>query len=486
MRPIPILTALVVMAALYLLVFERPAVIAFAQGEPREEQSAPAEPEAPEAVSVVALRSEAEQVDSAVVLRGRTEAARQVEVRAETSGKVVSAPLRKGALVEDGDLLCELDPGTREVADRGARRDWPRPAQLPEAEARVTEAEARLREAEINDRAASSLSQDGFAAETRVAATEAAVQAPALAQASRSAPRRRRAAGRGRRGRGRARDRAADHPRALRRPAGNRHRRTRRAAAARRALRHGDPARPDQAGGLRPRDRRRPGRGSAPRPARGSPRGAQVQGPGHLPQPLGRPRRRAPSASRSRSPTPTCRSATARPPRSSIAGRRARSAHLLPQSALTLNDEGAARRARRGRGRRAPPSRPVTVLRDTPDGVWVAGLRRDGRRDRRRTGIRHRRACRVATPTCREAGAMTGIVDWAAARARMIARLHRAVAARRRRAPMCRCPRRASPTSRSRRSSSRSPSPASRPRIPRSCWSSRWRPSSPTSTGSRR
>jgi multidrug efflux system membrane fusion protein len=99
-----------------------------------------------------------------------TWADRQVEVRAETSGKVVSAPLLKGAAVEQGQLLCRLDPGTREIALIEAQ------ARQPEAEARMIEAEALRNEARINDRAAARLSEGGFASETRVAAMQAAVQ----------------------------------------------------------------------------------------------------------------------------------------------------------------------------------------------------------------------------------------------------------------------------------------------------------------------
>lgn len=175
MRLISLLTALVVMASLYVLVFERDAVIALAQGEPRvevtsEDETVASEEPAHAPVSVVALRSQAREIDGAVLLRGRTEAHRQVEVRAETSGKVVSSPLRKGASVDEGQLLCRLDAGTREAALTEAK------ARQPEAEARMIEAEARLNEARINDRAASRLNEGGFASETRVASTQAEVQ----------------------------------------------------------------------------------------------------------------------------------------------------------------------------------------------------------------------------------------------------------------------------------------------------------------------
>lgn len=184
MRLLSIISAILVVAILFLLVFQRDILLSFAGAEPGEDASSPteavAEADAPRqrTVSVVALRSSASTVDGAVILRGRTEAVRQVDVRAETSGQVVSAPLRKGAFVEAGDLLCEIDPGTREVALNEARaRLNEASAGLPSAEARLLEARARLNEAEINDNAAARLSEDGFASETRVAATAAAVEA---------------------------------------------------------------------------------------------------------------------------------------------------------------------------------------------------------------------------------------------------------------------------------------------------------------------
>lgn len=173
MRIVSILTAIVVVVALYFLVLERDSLLEFAGRDTplAEEEEAPAEIEAaadalddaPETVSVVAMNSRSSVIDSAVILRGRTEAARQVDVRAEISGLVVSEPLRKGARVEAGDLLCRLDEGTREVA-------------LADARARLEQARAQLADAEINERAAERLSQDGFAAETRVTAARAVVQ----------------------------------------------------------------------------------------------------------------------------------------------------------------------------------------------------------------------------------------------------------------------------------------------------------------------
>lgn len=172
MRLLSILSAVVVVAALFLVVFQREALLDFAGISASEEVSAPVAAEAaPESsqssgrrVTVVAIESRADRIDGAVILRGRTEAERQVEVRSETSGRIISDPLRKGSFVSAQDLLCQIDPGTRGAA-------------LSEAEARMAQSGAALQEAEINARAATRLSQEGFASETRVAATSAAVEA---------------------------------------------------------------------------------------------------------------------------------------------------------------------------------------------------------------------------------------------------------------------------------------------------------------------
>jgi multidrug efflux system membrane fusion protein len=170
MRLFPLLTAAVVVAVLYLLVFERDRLLGMAgveqvQTETVEVSETVAEAAAHDAgaVPVVAQRSAAQEIDSAVVLRGRTEAAREVDVPSETTGLVVSEPLRKGARVAEGELLCRLDIGTRESA-------------LAEAESRLAEAQARLADAEINLTAAARLSSEGFASETRRTAAEAAAE----------------------------------------------------------------------------------------------------------------------------------------------------------------------------------------------------------------------------------------------------------------------------------------------------------------------
>ncbi|MEL6548861.1 MAG: efflux RND transporter periplasmic adaptor subunit [Pseudomonadota bacterium] len=185
MRLLPILTALIVVAVLYLLVFERDLITGAGESAeaPAEVEDAMAEVaeervEEDARIAVVVQPSTARTIDSTVAVRGRTEASRQVDVKAETTGQVISPPLRRGAFVEAGQIVCELDPGTRNasLAEARARLAEAR-AGVPSAEARVIEAEAALEEALINDNAASRLSVDGFASETRVAQTRARVQA---------------------------------------------------------------------------------------------------------------------------------------------------------------------------------------------------------------------------------------------------------------------------------------------------------------------
>ncbi|MBR9842911.1 MAG: efflux RND transporter periplasmic adaptor subunit, partial [Rhodobacteraceae bacterium] len=189
MRPIPILTAILVTLFLYYVVVERDTLLALAAAGPDAQTEVSEAPEtdvkdesSTKPLRVVALKSKAQTIASAVVLRGQTEADRQVDVRAETSAQVISEPLDRGSMVEAGEVLCRLDPGTREAALAEAKaRLLEARAKKPETEARVDEAKAKLEEALINNNAATKLAEGGFASETRVASTEASVRS---AQAS--------------------------------------------------------------------------------------------------------------------------------------------------------------------------------------------------------------------------------------------------------------------------------------------------------------
>jgi len=201
MRLLSILLAVSVGIALFYVVLQRDALLGWAREVTGDEPGAQVEVASTErvlpasiadsgerdvaAVHVVARKSVAREVEDAVMLRGQTEAAREVTVSSETSGTILSEPLRKGTFVEAGQLLCELGPGSRlaALAEAEARRAEAQAripearARIPEAEARVIEAEARLEEARINQNAASRLSRDGFASDTRVASSDAALRA---------------------------------------------------------------------------------------------------------------------------------------------------------------------------------------------------------------------------------------------------------------------------------------------------------------------
>lgn len=100
-----------------------------------------------------------------VVLRGRTENKRTVEVRAETAGRIVERPVERGTEVRAGDLLCRIRTEDREVA--------------------LAEAEATLAQARIEYEASLRLKEQGFQSETAIAQAKARLAA-AEAQVARS------------------------------------------------------------------------------------------------------------------------------------------------------------------------------------------------------------------------------------------------------------------------------------------------------------
>ncbi|QIE54537.1 efflux RND transporter periplasmic adaptor subunit [Pikeienuella piscinae] len=108
---------------------------------------APAKAVEREPVPVVAVASHAQEFADRLILRGRTEANRKVEVKSEIAGLVASPPLRKGAQVRAGEILCNIEDGGRT--------------------AELAEAKARLSEAQQNFEASEQLSKKGFTTETR-------------------------------------------------------------------------------------------------------------------------------------------------------------------------------------------------------------------------------------------------------------------------------------------------------------------------------
>lgn len=121
---------------------------------PPDATQSPAQPRTMPRVAVI--DSAAAATDQITRLTGRTEAMRSVEVAAETSGLVMSEPLRAGTRVAADALLCQLDPGARA-------------AEMREAEAKVAEASAEAS-------AADTLSERGFTARTTQIARQATLE----------------------------------------------------------------------------------------------------------------------------------------------------------------------------------------------------------------------------------------------------------------------------------------------------------------------
>jgi membrane fusion protein, multidrug efflux system len=64
--------------------------------------------ENPSGFIVRAARIDQQTYGKKVRVRGRTQAFRHVEVRAEQAGRIVSEPVMRGARISEGDLLCEI------------------------------------------------------------------------------------------------------------------------------------------------------------------------------------------------------------------------------------------------------------------------------------------------------------------------------------------------------------------------------------------
>ena len=93
--------------------------------------------------------SRAQQFTAQVNANGRTEAKRSVQVRSETSGRIVGLPREKGATVEEGDLLCKLSLEDREI--------------------QLEKAKAALRHAKLEHKGLLRLKQEGYQGEVSMA-----------------------------------------------------------------------------------------------------------------------------------------------------------------------------------------------------------------------------------------------------------------------------------------------------------------------------
>ena len=111
--------------------------------------------EAPERILVVAEEIAAQPWRDVITVRGMTKAERKVAVRTETAGTVDETPTALGAHVKKGDVLCRLRVDARRAA--------------------VAEARAAVRKAQLDYDAGVKLSDEGFRSETSVAALKAAL-----------------------------------------------------------------------------------------------------------------------------------------------------------------------------------------------------------------------------------------------------------------------------------------------------------------------
>lgn len=92
-----------------------------------------------------------------VVLRGKTENKRTVDVKSEVAGRVIERPVDRGAVVETGDLLCRLSLDDRMAA--------------------LSEARAGLQQATIEYDGSLRLKERGFQSDTAIAQAKARLAA---------------------------------------------------------------------------------------------------------------------------------------------------------------------------------------------------------------------------------------------------------------------------------------------------------------------
>jgi multidrug efflux system membrane fusion protein len=92
-----------------------------------------------------------------IVLRGRTESARTVVARSETSGVVAQVPAQEGAFVRRGAVLCRLAVDARQAT--------------------LDQARANFRSRQLQHQAAMELSKKGYRSQTQVLESQAALDA---------------------------------------------------------------------------------------------------------------------------------------------------------------------------------------------------------------------------------------------------------------------------------------------------------------------
>lgn len=124
----------------------------------RDSETAQAKAPPPNPVPSVQVKLAPETVrEVEVVMRGRTEAARSVIVRSETAGVVAATPTTEGSFVKQGQVLCRLAVDARQAS--------------------LDQARAALKSRQLQRKAAAELAAKGFRSETQVLEAQANLDA---------------------------------------------------------------------------------------------------------------------------------------------------------------------------------------------------------------------------------------------------------------------------------------------------------------------
>ncbi len=107
--------------------------------------------------AVRVINSQAAQRTSKIVVNGRTEPYRTVEIRAETEGRILELNTYRGEEVTEGDVIAKIA--------------------LYDREAKLSEAQALLRQRQIEYSASASLVEEGFRSTTQHAGAQAQLDA---------------------------------------------------------------------------------------------------------------------------------------------------------------------------------------------------------------------------------------------------------------------------------------------------------------------
>ena len=100
---------------------------------------------------------EAELYTNSIVVRARTEPNRVVDMRAEVSGTVVDLPVKKGAFVEKGTVVCQLA--------------------IEDKQELLSRAKTQMKQAEIDFEGANRLKNDGYQSRSGIAQASADLEA---------------------------------------------------------------------------------------------------------------------------------------------------------------------------------------------------------------------------------------------------------------------------------------------------------------------